>query len=146
MATGLKGIFLNLMFIGIMFLAVLSFVIITQTDNNTEFLITNNTLINDSYGNLLGNLGSTTLTSAEKADDTFGEITPTSPLGLVEITSIVSPTRIIQDLIIGTYNILIALPAQFLGVPEVIISVINAILIILLILGIWAIWKVGVNN
>ena len=146
MATGLKGIFLKLILIGVMFLSMMSFVIITQIDNNTEFLITNNTLINKSYGDLINNLGSTTLTEAEIAEDTFGQITPTSPLGLVEITSIVSPTRIIQDLIIGIYNILIALPAQFLGIPEIIIAVINAILVVLLILGIWAIWKVGVNN
>ncbi|KKK88562.1 hypothetical protein LCGC14_2741880 [marine sediment metagenome] len=145
MATGLKGIFLKLMLVGIMFLSIMSFVIITQIENNPEFLITNNTLINKSYGDLISNLGSTTLTESEIADETFGQITPTSPLGLVEITSIVSPTRIFRGLILGTYNILIALPAQFLGVPPVIIAVINAVLFLLLILGIWFVWK-GVNN
>ena len=144
--AGIKDIFLKIMLVGVMFLSVMSCVIITQTNNNPDSLITNNTLIDDSYGDLIVNLGSTTLAESEIADDTFGQITPTSPLGLVEITSIVSPTRIIQGLIIGTYNILIALPAQFLGVPEIIVSVINAILIVMLILGIWAIWKVGVSN
>lgn len=144
--AGIKDIFLKVMLVGVMFLSIMSFVIITQTENNPGSLITNNTLINDSYGNLITNLGSTTLAESQIADDTFGQITPTSPLGLVEITSIVSPTRIFQGLIIGTYNILIALPAQFLGVPEIIVSVINAILIVMLILGIWAIWKVGVSN
>ncbi len=141
---GFKDIFIKLMFVGILFLSIMSWVIITQTDNNTENLITNNTLINKSYGDLSSNLASTQ-SEADVASGTFTNITPTSTLGLVSVTSIISPTRVFRGLVIGTYNILIALPAQFLGVPEVIIGVINAILALLLILGVWFIWK-GVSN
>ncbi len=143
---GLSNTFVKITLIGVIFLAMMSFVIETQTDNNPEFLITNNTLINDSYGDLISNLGSTSIKESEIADDTFGQITPTSPLGLVEITSVVSPTRIIKGLVIGTYNILIALPAHFLRIPEVFIAVLNAILLLSLILAVWAIWKVGVDR
>ncbi len=139
-----KDIFVNLMLVGVLFLSIMSWIIITQTDNNTEFLITNNTLINQSFGDLSINLGATQ-SAADTASGTFTNITPESTLGFVTVTSIVSPTRIYRGLIIGTYNILIALPAQFLGIPEVIIAVINAVLALLLILGVWFIWK-GVSN
>ena len=141
---GFKDIFIKMVMVGVIFLSIISWVIITQTENNTINLITNNTLINKSYGDLSSNLGSTQ-SQAEIASGTFTNVTPTSTLGFVTVTSIVSPTRIFRGLIIGTYNILIALPAQFLGVPEVIIAVINAILALLLILGVWFIWK-GVSN
>ncbi len=137
---GFKDTFLKLMFVAIMFLSVLSWVIITQTENNTLNLITNNTLINQSYGDLTSNLGETQ-SEADKASGVFENITPTSALGFVTVTSIVSPARIFKGLTIGTYNILIALPAQFLGIPEPIVAVLNAILALILILGIWAIWK-----
>ena len=139
-----KDIFIKLMLVGVLFLSIMSWVIITQTDNNTLNLITNNTLINQSYGDLSSNLGNTQ-SQADLASRTFTNVTPTSNLGFVTVTSIVSPTRIFRGLIIGTYNVLIALPAQFLGVPDVIIAVINSILSLLLILGVWFIWK-GVNN
>ncbi len=135
-----KDIFIKLMMVGVIFLSLMSWIIITQTDNNTANLITNNTLINKSYGDISANLGSTQ-SEADIASGTFTNITPTSTLGFVTVTSIVSPTRIFRGLIIGTYNILIALPAQFLGVPETIIAVINAILALLLILGVWFVWK-----
>ena len=139
-----KDIFINLMVVGVLFLSIMSWIIITQTENNAENLITNNTLINKSYGDLSSNLASTQ-SQSDIASGAFTNITPSSTLGFVTVTSIVSPTRIFRGLIVGTYNILIALPAQFLGVPEVIIAVINAILALLLILGIWFIWK-GVNT
>lgn len=140
--TGVKDIFIKLMFVGIIFLSMMSWIITTQTENNTQNLITNNALINSSYGGLLttmnGNQG-----QSDKASQTFGNINPSQTFGIVQITSIVSPIRIFKGLIMGTYNILIALPAKFLGIPDVIVAVINSILSLLLILGVWIIWKGG---
>lgn len=143
-----KDIFIKLMMVGVLFLSIMSWIIITQTDNNQANLITNNTLINQSFGIDSGSLSSglaSTKSQGDIASGSFENATPTSDFGFVTITSIVSPTRIFRGLIIGTYNVLIALPAQFLGVPDVIIAVINSILSLLLILGVWFIWK-GVNN
>ena len=135
-----SDIFIKLMVVGVIFLSIMSWIIITQTDNDTSNLITNNTLINKSYGDLSSNLGNTQ-SESNTASGNFVNITPTSNLGFVSVSSIVSPTRIFRGLIMGTYNILIALPAQFLGVPQIIIAVINSILALLLILGVWFIWK-----
>ncbi len=138
----LKSIFIKMILVGVIFLSIMNWVIITQTDNDQTNLITNNTLINSSFGELTDNLNAAN-SQTEIASGTFSNSTPTSTLGFVTITSIVSPTRIFRIFILGTYNILVRLPAQFLGVPEVIISVINSILTLLLILGVWAIWKGG---
>ncbi len=139
---GIKNIFIKMVTVGIIFLAIMNFIIITQTDNDPTNLITNNTLINSSFGDLTSNLN-TLNSETDLASATFSNETPTSTLGFVTITSVVSPTRIFRGLVLGTYNVLIALPAKFLGVPEVVLSIINSILTLLLILGVWSIWKGG---
>lgn len=139
---GIKNTFIKMLLVGVLFLAIMNFIIITQTDNDPTNLITNNTLINNSFGDLTTNLNTVNV-DTDVASGTFSNSTPTSTLGFVTITSIVSPTRIFRGLVLGTYNILIALPASFLGVPPVILAVINSILTLVLILGIWSVWKGG---
>ena len=140
MNLNFREVFLRLMDVGVMTLSILSWVIITQTENDPLNLITNNTLINNSYDQLIGNYSGAEPTSQTAAGN-FGSITPSESFGVLSVTSIVSPTRLFRGLIIGPYSVLILLPAQFLGVPLVIIAILNAILTLLLILGVWAVWK-----
>lgn len=135
-----KTVAINLMVVGVLVLAIMSWTVITQTQNNPSQLITNNTLINQSYGDLTTNLNSAQSTG-DNAEDTFGDITPSQSFGIVDVTSIVSPTRVYRTLIVGTFNILIELPLKILGVPPVVSGVVYAILFLLMILGIWAIWR-----
>ena len=135
-----REVFIRLMVVSVIMVSMFSWVIITQLENDPTNLITNNTLINSSYGELIG-----TLTSGESdvktASTNFGSITPSESFGILSVASIVSPIRLFKGLVLGPYNVLIVLPAQFLGVPLIIIGILNAILTLLLILGIWAIWK-----
>ncbi len=135
-----REVFIRLMVVSVLMVSMLSWIIITQTENDPTNLITNNTLINTSYGSLIGNLSSGEITAGTAATN-FGDITPSESFGILSVASIVSPMRLFRGLIIGPYNVLIVLPAQFLGVPVVIIGILNAILTLLLILGIWAVWK-----
>jgi hypothetical protein len=141
---GFGEIAIKFVVVGVLFLSVMSWITITQLENNPANLITNNTLINQSFGDLAVQLGGTQ-SQSKIAAGTFNNVTPTSNLGFVSVTSIVSPTRIFSGIILGTYTILIALPAQFLGVPDVVIAVINAILTLMIILAVWFVWK-GVNT
>ncbi len=141
---GFKDISINFVIVSVLFLSIISWIIITQTDNNTEFLITNNTLINESFGGITTILESSQ-PSSQTASQTFENITPSSALGFTNVVSIVAPVRIFKGLALGTYNILIVLPAEFLGVPDVVLAVINAVLILVLILGIWIVWQGGGN-
>lgn len=135
-----KNIVGNMMIAGILVLSIYSWIIITQTNNNPGALITQNSVINKSYGNLYNNLSSAQGTG-DSASSTFGNITPTQSFGIVDVTSIVSPTRLFRSLILGTFNSVIELPIKLLGVPPVVAGVIYAILILFVILGIWAIWR-----
>lgn len=135
-----KQLFISMMLVAVVALSIFSFVITSQQANNSAQLITNNTIVNDSYGDLLANLGSAQ-TTGNLAEDSFGSIAPTESFGIVDVTSVVSPTKLFKSLLIGTYNTLISLPIKILGVPPVIAGVISAVIFLLMILGIWAIWR-----
>jgi hypothetical protein len=123
---------------GLFVLSILSWVILTQTQNNTEYLITNNTVINSTYSNLYGNISA----AQTQADTAFvpyaGNTTPTTSYGIADINLIVSPTRIFTALTLGTFNVIVVLPSKFLGVPPIVIGIAEAILLLIIILGGWA--------
>lgn len=126
--------------LSLVMISILSFVVITQSNNSAEIPITNNSIINKTYTDLLSNLSSTQ-TQTETASSNFVNITPTQQYGELEVTSIVSPTRIVKTMIIGLWNIFIKGPMIIFGVSPVIAALISSILTIFLIIGIWAIWK-----
>ena len=140
-----KKTFINIALLGLIVFGIMSFAIIFQADNGSKERLTNNQIINDSYNSLYGNLSNSD-TVANEQNSIFGNVTPTESYGEVQIDSVVSPTKAFKSLILGTYNVLIKLPGQILGVPPVVTAVISAILILLLIIGIWAIWKGAISN
>lgn len=135
-----KKIFINFAFLGIIVFGMMSFIIILQSDNNSNEKIVSNQIINNTYSSLYNNL-SNSQNSANEQNSIFGSVTPTESYGEVQINSVVSPTKTFKTMIIGIYNVLIKLPSQFLGVSPIVQAVISAILIMLLIIGVWAIWK-----
>lgn len=135
-----KNLFTTFAIVSLMVLAIFSFVISTQSSNNSANLITNNSIINDTYGNLYGNV-SEFQASSDTASGTFGIAPPTSTFGIVDVASITGTTRIFRALTTGVYNILIQLPMKILGVPAIVVGLIDAIILLLIILGIWAIWR-----
>ena len=136
----LKKIFINMGILGLLLFGLMAFILNTQLDNNVEFPITNNTLINESYGFLSSNLTGAQ-SSSQTSLDVFQNVTPNENLGVWEVTPIVSPTRTIRTMTIGVWNILIKMPQVILGVSPIVASLLNAIIIILIIIGIWAVWK-----
>lgn len=135
-----KKLFINFALIGLIVFGMLSFIIIFQSDNNSNERITDNQIINKTYNDLYSNLSSAQSTASNQ-NNVFGDVTPTESFGEVQIDSVVSPTKAFKSIVLGIYNILIKLPSQILGVSPVVMAVISAILIMLLIIGIWAIWK-----
>lgn len=135
-----KNLFITFAVVSLMVLAIFSFVISTQSSNNSAELITNNSIINQTYGNLYGNV-SEFQASSDTASGTFGIAPPTSTFGIVDVASITGTTRIFRALTTGVYNILIQLPMKILGVPAIVAGLIDAVILLLIILGIWAIWR-----
>lgn len=144
MAMDFMKTFGNIALIGLVIFSIMSFVIINQVNNGVIDPISDNSLINNTYNDLYGNL-SATQGEAQTSSDTFGSITPSQQYGELEVTSVVSPTRIFKTIATGVWNIFIQLPMKILGVSPVVASIISSIVILLLIIGVWAIWK-GVIN
>ena len=136
----LKNIFINMGILGLLVFGLMAFILISQNENNVSLSITNNTLINESYGFLSSNLTGIQ-DSSQTTLDTFQNVTPNENLGVWQVTPIVSPTRTVKTMTVGLWNVIVKLPTTILGVSPIVTSLINGFLIVLIILGMWAWWK-----
>lgn len=143
--TDLKRITINMVTLGILIFSIMSFIIIIQSDSNLdeEDRMTNNTFINDSYGNLEANLSRQTRT--ENSLDSLGKSPPQNPVGELDVGGMVSSTTTARAIITGVWNIYVKLPMAILGVDPIVSSAITTILLILIAVGIWAIWKGAIS-
>jgi len=135
-----KQLFISLAISALVIFSLMSFIITTQTENNPTNLITNNSVVNSTYGDLYTKISSSQQ-SADTAYGSFTNATPTQSFGILDIVGVVSPTRIFQTVGIGFYNIIIKLPASILGVPVEVMALLDSILLVLIIIGAWAVWK-----
>jgi len=136
----LKKLMTTMGILGLLVFSVMAFIVTTQNENSVLFPITNHSLINSTYESLSGNLSSSEDKTAT-ASANFGNITPTQQFGELEVTSIISPTRIMKTIIVGFWNIFIKLPQAILGVDPLVASLISSLILVFIIIGIWAIWK-----
>lgn len=143
--TDIKSILVNMIVLGILVFAIMNFIIIVQVNNGVdpENRITNNSLINESYGELGTSLDQQT--ASESALDSLEDVPPTEYVGDLDVGSTVSATRTARAILVGLWNILIKLPMVILGVSSVVASAITSILLILLAIGIWAVWKGAIS-
>jgi hypothetical protein len=140
----LKNLFVNMALFGLIVFGVMAFAIMTQEQNDVSTPLTEDDTINDTYGDLSSTLGGSR-GDLQTASDVFNNVTPTQQFGELEVTSIVSPTKIIKTMISGIFNILVKVPQKILGVSPIVGGLIGAILFVLLIIGIWAIWKGAIS-
>jgi Tfp pilus assembly protein PilV len=75
-----RKVFISVALLGLVIFGMLSFIITTQSENNSNERIVNNQLINKTYGDLYSNLSSAQ-TTAEQQNTVFGNITPTESYG-----------------------------------------------------------------
>lgn len=139
--TNIKYILINFITLGILIFGIMSFIITIQSDSNLAVgnRITNNTYINDSYGNLETSLDKQS--SAENSLNSLNEVPPQEEVGDLSIASIVSTTWSSRSIITGLWNIYVKLPMVILGVSPAVASAISTILLILIAIGLWAVWK-----
>ena len=143
--SDIKSILTNVMVSGVLIFAIISFILVLQVNNGVDpdDRITNNTLINESFGELVTNLDQQS--AAQSSSDALEEVPPQVYVGDLNIASTVSATRTAKSAITGVWNIIIKLPMVVLGVDPVVASAISAILLILIAIGIWAIWKGAIS-
>ena len=140
-----KSILVNTIILGVLVFAIMNWIIIIQTDGNLDQTdkITNNTLINDSYGELEQSLDSQS--SAEGALNSLEDVPPIEYVGDLDVGSVVSSTRTARTIVVGLWNIYIKLPMVILGVNPVVSGAITTILLIFIAIGVWAIWKGAIS-
>ena len=143
--TYVKNILINMITLGILIFGIISFIIIFQSDSDldTDYKITNNTLINDTYGDLESSLDEQT--RAEDSLDSLETVPPQEYVGDLSVASMVSTTLSARTIITGLWNIYIKLPMVILGVSPIVASAISTILLTLIAVGIWAIWKGAIS-
>lgn len=144
--SDIKSILKNMVILGILVFAIMNFIIIIQSDSGMSQvnMITNNSLINESYGELSISLNNQD--SAEDSLNSLEDVPPTEYVGDLDVGSTVSATRTARTMITGLWNIYIKLPQVILGVSPVVAGAINSILLILIAIGIWAIWKGAISS
>lgn len=137
-----ENLFVNYALAGLLVLSIFFFSITLQIDNNADEILTENTLINDSFGQLQTDLGGMR-DSAQTQKELFEEEKPTTGFGSLILFSIVSSGKVFTGMTIGTFNVLIKLPMVLFGVDPIISSVLSTILIMVIILGLWYLYKLG---
>ena len=144
--SDIKSILKNMVVLGILVFAIMSWIIIIQVDGDMdqENMITNNSLINESYGDLSVSLD--TQNSAEGSLNSLEDNPVTPGVGDLNPASMVSATRTSRTMVTGLWNIYIKLPMVILGVSPIVSGAISSILLILLAIGIWAIWKGAISS
>ncbi len=143
--SDIKSILRNMVVLGVLVFSIMSYIIIIQSDSDMDLVnrITNNSLINDSYGEL--GLSLDNQNSAENSLDSLEDVPPTDYVGDLNVGSTVSATRTARSMVVGLWNIYIKLPIVILGVSPIVASAISSILLIFLAIGIWAIWKGAIS-
>jgi len=135
-------LFVNFMLIGLVILSLFAFGSFFQSDNNIENQFMENSLMNDTYGQLRTDLGG--LRDQSQAQKTlFESENPTSGFGTILLFSIVSTGKVFNGMIIGTFNTIIKLPVVFLGIDPIIVSILSTMLILTIIIGLWVVYKLG---
>lgn len=135
-------LFVSFAIIGLAIFSIFQFGIDLQSESNVTDKFIDNTVINTVYVDLGSNLGNLR-ENATKQKQLFESESPTSGFGSILLFSILSAGKVFNGMIIGIFNIIIVLPATFLGVNEIVISVIATILILAIILGLWSVYKLG---
>lgn len=143
--SDMKSLLGNTIMLGILVFAIFSWIIILQSDSqmDAEDMITNNSQINDSYGDLAVSLNKQN--DAENSLNALENVPPSEYVGDLNVGSTVSATRTARSIVVGLWNVYIKLPMVILGVSPIVSGAITTILLIFIAISIWAIWKGAIS-
>ncbi len=135
-------LFTKYMFLGVMVLALFSFIVITQENTSVTDKFADNALINSTFTNLATDIGESEA-NAQEIKDSFDAENPIAGFGSLLFFSIPAAGRVFNTMIIQTFNTIVNLPVVFLGLDPIITSIMATLLIIIIVLGLWAVYKLG---
>ena len=142
MAESFKGNYVSFAVLALLVFATFSFIVAFQNDNNATDKIISNSIINRTFNNLDNNisvLGKNM--STEEQNQNNDAITESS--GSLVMFSISNAGKTVKGIIFGLFNVLIILPASFLGIPSQVIIILTSILAITLLILFWRLIRSG---
>ncbi len=141
-ATSFRGIFIIFALIGVLVLATINFGANLQLNNGVNDTILNNSIINQTFTRLEGNLSGFRDTAQDQKSSFESEI-PERGFGSLIIFSIVRVAQNFGSMIVGIHNILIVLPAQILGISTTVLAALEAIFLVTIVILSWRVYRVG---
>lgn len=135
-----KDIFVNIIIIGLFVFAFLALGVTLQIDNQPIENLTDNQIINLTYGNLRSDLqGVEGNVSTQR--ELLEKENPTLATGSLIFYSIISAGKTFSSFLVGIFNTIIILPSAVLGIDPVIFGVLGSLLIGIILLTLWYLWK-----
>lgn len=142
MVETFKSTFILYSSIGLFVIAAISFTSLLVTENNVDNDILTNDQLNSTFGDLLAEFNSSQ-SDLQVQKNSFDSEIPERGFGSLIIFSIVGVTQQFGNVVTGIYNVVVVLPASFLGIPKVILDVLGSILIVTIVLLAWRVYRVG---
>ena len=134
--------YINFALLGLMVFSLISFISVTQLNNNVNDTILNDSILNRSFSSLGTDLGDLQ-TQSNSSRESYEADIPERGFGSLIVFAIVGVGNTFTGMITGVYNILIDLPATKLGVPKIVFQVLGSILMVSLILLTWRVYRAG---
>ncbi len=127
---------------GLLLLALFSFIIIVQSDNDAVDKIADDSVFNSSLSGLIESIDDST-EAAEEKYDVFNSEDPKPGFGSIVLFGIVSVGKTFSNIVFGIFAAVIKLPLIILGVPSTVYNMIITLLIISVIVAVWLLYKLG---
>ncbi len=137
-----KNIVGKFLIVSIVILSLFSFVIIIQSDNESEDELREQAIFNDSFESLIETIDDST-EAAEEKYGVFNSEEPKRSIGSIVLFGIVSIGKTFSNIVFGVFGAIIKLPLTVLGIPSTIYSLILTWLIILVVVAVWLLYKLG---
>lgn len=137
-----EKLFFGFIMFGLMAVALFGFTTQFQEENRVSDKFIDDTLINETNNNLLATLAGFEDT-ARTEKELFDTEDPKEGVGSLLLFSVVAAGKNFNGMVIGVFNILIKLPATYLGVSSVVFSILSTLLIAAIIFGLWLLYKLG---
>lgn len=142
MAQEFKELWINYVVAALFVFVIFGFLVQLPLKNNVSNSITNNAIINSSYNNLNSSL-SGLQSQANQTRYNFEHGSPLLGVGELVFNTLFTGVKTLTSVLVALFDILIALPTQFLGISPIVYGVVFAIFLISMTLLFWRLVKQG---
>lgn len=138
-----KGLFITYSLIGLFAVIFLTFASQVQEEHGVSNSIRQDVSLNRTFNQLESNLSTFEETSETSKNGTLSGKGLEQSFGQLILDGIFESGKTMMNMVTLTYNVVIVQTAGFIGIPDIVISILTAIITILFILAIWRLIRTG---